>query len=82
MTFTKWVRICDEGEQKWQDYLDSLEKMTPQELLKEFFTYLDYVEMRGEGGDQPRHYISISCGRVMMAEPFSEVLQHMRKLAV
>lgn len=80
MTFTKWVRICDEGEQKWQEYQQKVADMTPQELIAEFISYLDYYECRGED-NSPRKYIQISCGRVMMIEPLNEVLTKMREIA-
>lgn len=80
MAFTQWVRVCDEGEQKWKEYETLLASMDAEEIIKEFLSYLDYTEERGQDSRIVKP-ITISCGRVMMSEPLAEVLKVMRKRA-
>lgn len=79
MTFAKWVRTCDEGEHKWIEYQQLVDSMDAFQLLREFFTYLDYCEQKENG---PRYPISISCGRVMMSEPLQLLLTRMREVSL
>lgn len=59
-------------------YADKLASLSLAELVKEFFTYLDYCEIKGMD-DHEVHPITIGCGRVLMMEPLDMVLKSLRK---
>lgn len=60
-----------------QEYTTRLDNMTTRELLKEFFTYLDYKE-ESEAG-KVFSPIAISCVRAVMTQPLDMVLERLRK---
>lgn len=80
MTFTMWAKDCDEGRKAWDDYVTTVQHMDAEEVLKEFFTYLDYREIKGQE-DREIRPIHISCVRAMMHEPLAVVLKRMREVA-
>lgn len=77
MVFRQYVRICDEGEKAWKEYVDKIHSMSLEELVKEFFTYLDLEEESDSG--RVFNPIIISNCRVMMQKPLGQVLQQLRK---
>ena len=78
MTYTKSVRVSEESEKKWREYQDKVNAMSLQELVKEFFTYLDYTEY--SDNDVKFSPIHISCVRCLMSSPLEEVIEKMREL--
>jgi len=61
-----------------KEYLAKLDAMSPEELIREFITYLDYTEETDSGREF--HPIEIGCVRVLMAQPLNEVLKRLRKI--
>ena len=69
----------DKAEGVREEYQTELNCMTSQELLNEFFSYLDYTEESDSGREF--HPIEFSSCRVMMSEPFGMVLQKLREIS-
>lgn len=63
-----------------EEYTKTVSKMSPNELIAEFLSYLDYTEV--SDNDHVFHPITIGSCRVMMQEPLGIVLGQMRELAV
>jgi hypothetical protein len=60
-----------------QEYNAKLEEMSLQELVAEFFTYLD-VEEESDSG-RVFNPVTISCCRVLLSEPLSQVISKLRR---
>lgn len=67
----------DLGKKQLKEYKKKLKELTLNELLAEFFTYLDYQEESDSGNVFNPIYIS-SC-RVMLSQSLDAVLKEMRK---
>jgi len=61
-----------------QEYQEKLDAMSLEELVKEFFTYLD-VEEESDSG-RVFNPVTISCCRVLMSAPLDAVLERMRRV--
>lgn len=66
----------DMSEKLMREYRAKLETMEMKDLVKEFFTFLDYTEESDSG--RVFHPITFSCCRCLMSEPFSLLLDRMR----
>jgi len=60
-----------------KEYQDSLDKMTVNELVKEFFSYLDHIEETDSGREF--HPIELSSCRVLMTQPLNMCLEKLRE---
>ena len=66
----------DISDQRKEEYEQKLSDMELKELVKEFFSYLDYTEESDSGYEF--HPIEIGCCRVLMTEPLNILLQKLR----
>lgn len=62
-----------------KEYKAKLDSMDLKEMLKEFFSYLDYTEESDSG--RVFHPIEIGCCRCLMHEPLDEVITRLRDMA-
>jgi len=60
-----------------KEYQTKLDTMSPQELIREFFSYLDYTEESESGKEF--NPISIGSCRVLMTQPLNMVLKKLRE---
>ena len=60
------------------EYQEKLNGMTPEQLIIEFISYLDYTEESESGKEF--HPITIGSCRCLMSEPLGMVLKKMREL--
>lgn len=58
------------------EYVTDLHEMNEAELIREFISYLDYVEESDSGN--VFHPITIGCSRVMATKALSDLLKEMR----
>jgi len=66
----------NKAEKEFKEYLKRLEGMSLHELVKEFISYLDYVESSDLG--TLFHPVTISSSRVMMSTPLAACLLQLR----
>jgi hypothetical protein len=69
----------DQSNQRMSDYMEKVNHLSTEELIAEFFTYLDYTEESDSG--RVFNPVQISSCRVLMSEPLNYVLQTLRKKA-
>jgi hypothetical protein len=67
----------DAYEEMKQEHREELNTKSIEELVKDFFAYLDYTEESDSG--RVFHPVEISCCRVLMSEPLGMLLQELRK---
>jgi len=67
----------DKSQGIMSNYQGVLEGMSPEDLIKEFFTYLDYTEESESGREF--HPVTIGCCRVALSSPLDTLLKEMRK---
>ena len=68
--------MTDAAEKATKEYQEKLDKMDAQQLIQEFFTYLDYTEETDSGREF--HPITISSCRVALSPAMSMLLEKMR----
>ena len=76
----KWLAVMqDEADKCREEYRRELDNMELGDLVREFFTYLDYTEESDSG--RTFHPVTVSSCRVLLTEPVGMVLKRMRELA-
>lgn len=76
MVFSLAVR-SDVADELRKEYKDKLQNMDLGELVKEFFSYLDYTEETDSGCEF--HPITIGSVRCLMSEPLSMCMKKLRE---
>ena len=67
----------DLSDRRKADYAKTIDAMSLQDLVKEFFTYLDYVEETSSGREF--HPITIGSCRILMSEPLDMCMKKLRE---
>ncbi len=71
--------VTARAEVQLKEYTEKLEKMNVEELLAEFFSYLDYTET--SDNDHTFNPITIGCCRIQMMQPLGVVLEKLREIS-
>jgi hypothetical protein len=74
---TSFAVRTDLTEKLKKEYKESLDKMDLEELVREFLSYLDYVE-ESEGGRE-FHPITLGSCRVLMTQPLNMCIKKLRE---
>jgi len=75
--FKQSVRVDERSKKDFKDYCARLDAMSSYDLLREFFTYIDYTEESENGREF--HPVTIGCCRALMSVPLDELLKRMRR---